>query len=474
MRNRRGYAAAVISLTAVAFIVIVPRPRQALRVSKPEVGRHEIVEWSPPLPARVYRNGRLVSTIGGLTEVPGRWPVPWNAPAGDYEVVSSTPVLRSSFKIVPRKPLPLPEGFSALTWESEVSLRTVKVRAPDGAVKDWRGLLDWVEYVGADAFWMMGGRTPGLKPGQVWQDTNFDVFPQIAAECRRRGIKFGLYVMFSLTMSNEKVGGYEYGVDVKDGKVYTTRAVSIRDERRIADTIALLKRFKAIPGVDWVGLDYIRNALGGIELAEDFYREMPGAAPPPGWAEMTPEERMVAFARAKGARKDAVLVDQWQWWRAHRVAGIVSRVKRELGENTPLWAFTLTWDKGWHHGQDPVMMNDAGVDADALMLYEANAEQFTNLLRDWSRYVKRGDVQLVVGDVIDWPLHQRHPDGPKDFYRRTVRAIDGIYGDGPAAGVFFHDLARALWGRKGDWTTKEWLDEAKAAADYMRSKRSRT
>jgi hypothetical protein len=33
-------------------------------------------------------------------------------------------------------------------------------------------------------------------------------------------------------------------------------------------------------------------------------------------------------------------------------------------------------------------------------------------------------------------------------------------------------MARALWGRKGDWTTRQWLDEAKAAADYFRAKRN--
>lgn len=470
MRKARRAAAAVLASCAFGAVVLAPRPPAAFRLSKAEYGRHELVTWRPPHPARVYRDGRLVTTIAGLTEARGRWPVPWNAPAGEYEVVVSTPALRARFRVVPRKPLPLPEGFSVVTWESELPLRSLRVTAPDGSRKDWRGLLDWVEYVGADAFWALGGRTPGREPGQVWLEDNFDLLPELAAECRRRGIKLGLYAMYSLTLSSRPVGGYEYALDVEDGKVVRTRAVSLRDERRQRDTIALLRRFRDIPGVEWVGLDYVRNALGGVELAEEFYREMPGVTPPEGWETMSAEQRMVAFARKKAARRDAAFIDAWQWWRAHRVARFVERAKAELGPRTPLWAFTLTWDKGWHHGQDPVMFADAGLDADALMLYEADAAQFDALLSDWSRYVRRGDAQLIVGDVIDWPLHQRHPDGPKDFYRRTVRAIDGIYGDGRARGVFFHDLARALWGRKGPWSTRQWLDEARAAARYIKRK----
>lgn len=437
----------------------------------------------PPV-VTVTRAGKAVPTIGGILQVAlqpefegwvGRWPCPWNAAAGQYslELSSSEPFasrLESRpFWIAYRVPLPLPKGFAVLTWESDLPLATLRVAAPDGTTKDWRGLLDWVQYVGADAFWMLGGRTPGDRRGEVWASHNMVLFPEVAAECRKRGIKFGLYAMCYLTMSStDKVPGYEYAKDVKDGKVYETRAISLRDKARARHVAELLKGFRDIPGVDFVGLDYIRNALGGVELVEDFFNEMPGLLRPAAWASWTIEERMVWFARKKSMRRDSDFIDAWQWWRAQRAAHIVRAVKAEVGSKTPLWAFTLTWDKGWHHGQDPVMMNDAGVDADALMLYEADAEQFSALLHDWSRYVKRSDVQLVVGDIIDWPLHQRHPDGPREFYRRSVRAIDGIYADGPARGVFFHDLARALYGNKGHWSTRQWLDQARAAVEHLR------
>jgi len=436
----------------------------------------------------VTRAGRPVTTVAGLRRLrlsadgaggwSGRWPCPWNAPEGEYRLeLAGAAALgerlqAGTFRISRRRPRPLPRGFAVMSLESDQPLAGVKVKAPDGTQKDWRGLLDWVEYVGADAFWVLGGRSPGDKPGAVWLDYNFPLFPKMARECHRRGLKFGLYVQCYLTMSERaRIPGYQYALDVADGRPVLTRAISLAEERRVRDVADLLKRFRDIPEVDYVGLDYIRNALGGVELVDEFYADMQGViSPPPEFARLNRDERMVYFARKKAMRKDMAFIDAWQWWRAHRVSGIIRRLKSEVGDAKPLWAFVLTWDKGWHHGQDSVMFNDAGVDAAALMLYEANAEQYSALLSDWHRYVRRGDAQLIVGDVVDWPLHQRHPDGPREFYQRLTRAVDGIYGDGPARGLFVHDLGRALWGRLGPWSTRAWLDQARAAIKHLKQR----
>jgi hypothetical protein len=210
-----------------------------------------------------------------------------------------------------------------------------------------------------------------------------------------------------------------------------------------------------------VGLDYIRNALGGVELVDDFVAEMPNLALPAEWNGLSKTERMLWLARKKAMRKDMALIDAWQWWRARRVALIVKEVKARLG-NKPLWAFTLTWDKGWHHGQDPVMMSDAGVDLDALMFYEADKAQYAQMLRDWNAYVRKGDVNLVPGNIFDWNLHQKDASGPAEFGRRLDAALDRVYADGPAQGVFYHDLGRLLWStRLGKWGTKGWAEEAR-------------
>ena len=439
----------------------------------------------PPV-VEVRRGGQTLTTIAGLREVKlayddsqgawiGRWPCPWDADEGEYELALSSgqPLsgrLRAdSFRIARRKPAPVPRGFTVFTLESAAPLKGMVVVAPDGTKKDWKGLLDWVEYVGADAFWMLGGQTPGEKPGETWVTYNLDMIPEVARECHRRGIKFGVYAMCYLTMSKaERLPRYQYALEIEKGRSVPTRAISLNDPNRPSDVAALLKRFADDPDVDYVGLDYIRNALGGYELVDDFYKEMPGVSPPPEWAKLSTDEKRLWFARKKIMRRDPAFIDAWQWWRAHRVAGIVRRIRAEIGGKKPLWAFTLTWDKGWHHGQDPVMMNDAGVDLDSLMLYEATQEQFNALIHDWHAYVKRGDVQLVVGDIMDWGLHQKSPAGPKEFGRRMKLAIDEIYQDGPASGIFFHDLGRALWGRLGPWGTRGWMNEAKATAQYFR------
>ncbi|MBI4424377.1 MAG: hypothetical protein HY554_11645, partial [Elusimicrobia bacterium] len=420
-----------------------------LRTRDPEL-RARWGEASPRV--AVFREGRLVRTIGGLEWLAlrwdegerafvARWPCPWNAPAGRYELSLAGAgelggrLLAGSFELERRKPNPLPPGFVALTLEGSKPLSGMSVRAPDGSRKDWRGLLDWAEYLEADAFWLDIGETPGSGSEEVWASDNFALVPAVAEECRKRGLALGLYAKSYLTMSKEPLGRYEYAWDVVEGKLLRTRAISLRDPERAKDIAALLARFKDVPGVRHLGLDYIRNALGGYELLDDFFAEMPGVRPPPGWDQLSREERMIWFHHKKVMRKDAGFVDAWQWWRAHRVGRVVRQVREAVGPDALLWAFSLTWQRGWHHGQDPVMMNDAGVDADALMLYEADEAQFETILRDFHRYVERPDAQLVVGDVVDWPLHQRSPRGPGELRRRLARGVDRIYADGaPAAG----------------------------------------
>jgi hypothetical protein len=83
--------------------------------------------------------------------------------------------------------------------------------------------------------------------------------------------------------------------------------------------------------VDWVGLDYIRNAAGGYELVDDFVAEMPGVSVPQEWRRLTRDERMTWLARKKIMRRDMAFVEAWEWWRARRVALIAREIKARLG-----------------------------------------------------------------------------------------------------------------------------------------------
>jgi len=493
---------AVAALYAAVFSLWTVRGKSrgvTLAASKPDHYHYDIVElmldsgdaevnaaFAAAAPRFVVMRGtETLTTIAGIREMTGvsagsgrwraRWPVPWNAPSGDYRpVLLGHPELAgrlapSPFKISRRKPKLMPKGFVVATLESVMPLSSMKVKGPDGVMTDWRGLLDWSKYIGADAFWMLGGQTPGLGKDEIWMKTNLLMIPQVAAECKKRGLQFGVYAMFSLTMSKVPLPGYEYGLEIKDGAPVVTRAISIRDAKRLSDTADFLKPFADDPNVDWVGLDYIRNALGGYELVDDFVAEMPGVTVPPEWRKLSRVERMTWLARKKIMRRDMNFVEAWEWWRARRVALIAKEIKARLG-GKPLWAFTLTWEKGWHHGQDPVMMNDAGVDIDALMFYEADRPQYGAMMKSWHEYIKAGDVQVMPGDIFDWGLHQKDPAGPAEFGRRMRVSIDGVYGNGPARGVFYHDIARLLWGRLGPWGTRGWADEARKVSEYVKSR----
>src|SRR5256885_1887801 len=93
--------------------------------------------------------------------------------------------------------------FGVRAWYRNSVRQVTQVPAPDGKMTDWRGLLDWAQCIGADAFWMLGGQTPGPGDGQVWVSVNFDMIPKVAAEARRRGLKFGVYAECYLTMTKD-------------------------------------------------------------------------------------------------------------------------------------------------------------------------------------------------------------------------------------------------------------------------------
>lgn len=469
-----------------------------LTAESPEYYRDEIIrvklytrnqelmhKWeSLPPKVEVLFNGTPVKGIGGL-EGPymrydkaagmwtGIWPCPWNAPVGRYDLrlagyEGDRKLLREGFFAVKsRVPAKVPPKLSVLTYETDPPSESLKIHSPSGEVKNWKALVDWVQYARADAFWILVGKTTGVN-GEIWNRYNSSVIRQIGQECHRRGILFGVWAMCYMTHPDrEPLKRYEYAMDIKDGGVVPTRAVSLRDPNRPSDIARLLSGYARMPEVDFIGLDYIRNALGGYELAEDFYRDMPWIRKPEGWDKMNQREKIAAFARLKIPRKDKELIDAWQWWRAHKVGEIVRRIRSEAGTDKPLWTFTLGWEKGWQHGQDPVAIVDAGSDIDAIMLYEADKEQFSTMMTDWSSYIKKGDTRVIVGDIVDAPLHQG--EGVEEFKRRMRAAMRGIYSDGPADGIFVHDLARALWGRKGGFSTQEWMSAAREIITEFKS-----
>ncbi|MFA5780240.1 MAG: hypothetical protein WC947_08900 [Elusimicrobiota bacterium] len=444
-----------------------------------------------PFYISVYKEKDRIITIGGVGKLPliynnkknlweGNWPCPWNASDGKYHaepfIAQNIKFSAKNFLIIRRKLKGyLPSGFGVLTFENMTTLSKIKIINPEGNETDWHGMLDWTEFVGADAFWYLAGQTKAESPNAdehfPWIEKNMSKLPELGKEAHSRKLKFGTYIISYLTFGPYKYKNYKYALEYNSekGGPIETRSISIADEKRISDIIKLIKVFNEIPEIDYIGLDYIRNALGGYELVDEFVQDM-NVKVPDGWEKFNGARKMGWLANEKVTRRNMNLIDQWQWWRAHKVSKIINRITKEVKLKKPLWLFTLTWEKGWQHGQDPVMFSDAGMDIDALMLYEANRQQFDMLLDDWHNYVKKGQANLVLGNVVDWPLHQKilNPPGPKEFYNRLMDATKKIYNDGTADAMFIHDLARALWGRIKPYSSKEWLLAGAAAITEMR------
>src|SRR6185295_16693158 len=81
----------------------------------------------------------------------------------------------------------------------------------------------------------------------------------------------------------------------------------------------------------------------------------------------------------------------------------------------PVFTFTLGWQMGHQHGQDPAMFVDAGVNFNHIMLYEGDRNTLASMKRQWPDYLSRG------------------------------------------VGMFWHDLYRMIYGIRGPYSTMEWL-----------------
>lgn len=448
----------------------------------------------------VFRNGVPVVTIGDKRDIKlkyitqrhqweGAWPIPWNAPVGEYELklwvspeeFKKINTRETNFKIARRKPQEIPEALCILTWENMKFFHTMQLTGPDGEKGDWRKIFDWAEWMGADTFWFIAGQTSAyIKkiPSEFpWNTDNIEMLDDVVKESHKRGIKCGAWISCYYTFGPRKYQpDYKYGWDYKRSikTSVLTDAISILDEKRLTDIIEFAKKLEAINELSYIGFDYIPDDYGGMELVNTFVSEMEVDLPE-RWESKSFKERMDWLGNIvkRVENRDIALIDQWNWWRAHRISTIIKRIKEGANITKPLWAFILSWEKGWQHGQDPIMFQDAGVDINAVMLYQANRKQFNELIKDWHDYVKEDEVNVVCGNQIDWYWHQNmlDPPGPEEYYRRLITGMENIYNDGLAKGIFVHDLSRAFWGRKGPYLSKEWLIAGASAFSRLREHR---
>lgn len=505
-------------------------PRYGLVVIKVRYLDHRgfpISHVAPDL--EVQFEGELVPSVGGMDTPPleydqasgvwvARWPVPWNATPGTYEVramASIDPaewpwltvderrqlrkehqkepepptggkaycIATAPFRIVTRKAPEMAPGLGVLTLEARWDLRKVSIMRPDGSKGDWHAVFDWCHYLGCDAFLYRAGVTDS-RPGRLslespWCQTYIDMVPQLADEARQQGIKFGAY-MFACSTYGPKssLPQYNFALDIgPGGALEHTNFISLLDSQRVGHMVSFLKMMQEERNVDFVGVDYLRTNQDGYEMAGDFVRDM-SVEVPSGWGGWSLGRRARWVQQRVEAQwsQNPDTFERWNWFRARKTAGIVDKLIRYSHLRKPFWAFTLSWEHGMQHGQDPLMMTDAGLAMDGAMLYQVKSQaHFQAMVDAWREYGMRpGDLNLVVGDQVDWHWHQhsRMPAGPELYYQR-LRAGTAMMGKQRARGIFIHDLSRIVMRRpkaKAEpYPGTEWALAGAAAISRLRS-----
>jgi len=502
-------------------------PRYALiplRATVVDYQGQPVVADEAPL-ITVLHNGEIVTTVGSVKKLRLRydrgrqqyyayWPVPWNADPGYYtaearieikdpenwpwrteqearkakdqdEFKMEGPtwcVAQVRFEIAAAAQPEFQPGTCIATWEPD--FRAEGIPKPGGGSGDWRTMLDWCDYIGADTFWFRGAVTEAytgkLSMEQPFDVANLEAIPKLAAEAHRRGLKFGVWAVAYSTYprANKNKPPYAYAIDISrsSGATSAHNFISLLDERRIDHLAAFVSQMEQLEDVDFIGFDYFRSDRGGYEMVDRFANEMPVSLPDK-WAGMSQRQRMLYVANkieAGGWQRNPDFYDCWNWWRAHLGAHILRRVRDKSQATKPMWVFVLSWRHGVQHGQDPLMLTDAGVTVLAPMLYQVpDRLHFDTMTKEWNQYLRPDQVNLVVGDQVDFYWHQKTlvPAAPEELYDHIVTAhADYQPGDGVTQGAFWHDVSRAaLWGNMGPYPGREWALAGAAAFTTVRS-----
>ena len=137
-----------MTVSATDSATQIPQTRAGLELWNALAAASDDAQFAAAPPRVVVtRAGEALTTIGGLKELartreaPGvwtvLWPVPWNAPVGDYlPVLLGRDDLRerlraSAFRVTRRKPVALTPGFVVATLETVAPLATMRVLAPE-------------------------------------------------------------------------------------------------------------------------------------------------------------------------------------------------------------------------------------------------------------------------------------------------------------------------------------------------------
>jgi len=375
---------------------------------------------------RVYKREKTSASMGKIYNVPflregdrlrASWLPDWNAEDGDYEIriYYKDRKLKTNknitFKIKRRVPPKIDDLISVVDLELNSSLKNKSLITPSSSYSDYLAVLDWTKFMNADALWILSGETTSFRESKEkigpWDKGPLENLHLLKEHAPESGIKIGAYIMaFYVPGDNGVTNRYKAGIgyDSKKDLLYFSKHISLKSENRIEDIIELARSFQDDPKINFIGFDFIRTGRAdGYELAEEVIKET-NIKTPGYWNHLSREEKIKWFAKKIEVENDQIIIEKWRWLRAHKVAIITKRIIEESKITKPVWVYTLGWDHGREHGQDPIMFFDAGVDIDAVMLYEANEAQFESLIIQWNNYIKKGQGNIFIGNCVDYKL----------------------------------------------------------------------
>ncbi len=468
-------------------IEYIQTPLPRIILSKKEIYHYETIEVflygvddieSDNFHIQVIHEGKVYPSAGIEYKIPfvrydlfyrAVWLPGWNEKEGEYaiQIYFGEMLLKTDEEItfiLKRRPLPqIKEGLSIVDLEMNKSIKEMHFFDPEGRKTDYRAILEWAQFMNADMIWILSGETTtfkerkSLSPWDIGPLENLKLIKEIAGDY---SIEIGAYIMSFYVPGKQGVPDlYKPGIgyNSEQDKLYNSKHISLSSEERIQDIVELAGQFQKDPDIHYIGFDFIRTGRGdGYELATQVIADT-NIITPPGWEDYSASDKIKWFARKIEVERDPLCIEKWRWWRAHRVAEIVKRIIVEANITKPVWVYTLGWNHGKEHGQDPIMFFDAGVTYDAVMLYEANQNQFARLLVHWNEYIEKGQGNILVGSSVDYTLlDSDYLNPPEEFYRRNREGYRNVVRNGFAKGIFFHDIARAFWGRKGQYTFREY------------------
>ncbi|MGQ9705615.1 MAG: hypothetical protein ACUVWP_01250 [bacterium] len=414
----------------------------------------------------------------------GRWSLPWKPELGRYETLidieynNSKWEIKGHFFISAKKPPDtIKPPLCIFTLETDTEYSNIRFQHPDYKLGGWQGLVKWARFAGADTLMYLTGMTKAMfnpTPNKPFRQYNIDFALKLGEEAHRQGLKFGAWIGAYLPYGKTQPQvGCEFARNLVDGKMFWTLNFSLSDRKRLNDIIYLVKFLDSRPEVDYIGLDYMRTGGGGYELVDEFVKDLYLDTPPSFWA-MSKEARIWWLTTQIGTKENLLYL--WQWWRARKVALLFKTIKEESGTKKPMFVFTLSWECGHGHGQDILMLNDAGADFMLLMLYEATKDVFDGLMVSLSKYFDKGDANILIGNPVDEHLldnkYKPYETRPEEWYDRTMIALKKIYDGRELEGIFMHDLDRMLSGRGGDYSPMEFIIVAGTAFSKIKAQYS--